>query len=121
MIGDLTVTIERRAKLDKSGVRPPPEKSFKVSECFIAPRAEVVSRGEGEIAERGREGIVVGLTLFAPSGTDIRPGDAIVEMVDGARKAVHAGVWEIEGEPGDWRAPSGWAAGMQVALRRAKG
>ena len=75
--------------------------------AFVAPRES------GEIQNRGRAGVIVGLTLFAPYDTDLAYSDQI--EVDGV-------LYDIEGEPGRWRNPySGWEAGMQVALVRTAG
>lgn len=61
----------------------------------------------------GREGIVVGKTLFAPPGADIDARDVI--EVDGVP-------YEIDGEIGDWRNPHGSGAdGITVALKRGQG
>lgn len=75
--------------------------------AFTAPRES------DEITNRGRAGVIVGLTLFAPYSTDLRHTDQV--EVDGE-------LFEIEGEPGRWRNPmTGREAGIQVALRRAQG
>ena len=75
--------------------------------AFVAPRES------SEITNRGRAGVIVGLTLFAPYDTDLTYTDQI--EVDGD-------LYDIEGEPGRWRNPfTDWEAGMQVALVRAAG
>lgn len=74
---------------------------------FTAPRVS------DDITNRGRAGVIVGLTLFAPYNSDLVHTDQI--EVDGQ-------VYEIEGEPGRWRNPmTGWEAGTQAALVRAQG
>lgn len=76
-------------------------------DAFTAPRES------GEIQNRGRAGVIVGLTLFAPYDTDIRSTDQI--EVDGT-------LYDVDGEAGRWRNPfSGTEAGLQVALVRASG
>lgn len=78
-----------------------------IADAFTAPRESA------EIDGRGRAGVIVGLTLFAPYGTDLRYDDQI--EVDGV-------LYDIEGEPGHWRHPTTtWEAGTQVALTRAQG
>lgn len=75
--------------------------------------AYVAPRESSEPSERGRVGVIVGLTLFAPYDTDLLHTDQI--EVDGT-------LYEIEGEPGQWRNPfTDWEAGLTVALRRATG
>lgn len=75
--------------------------------CFTAPR---MSEG---IDGRSRAGVIIGLTLFMPYGTDVEYSDEI--EIDGV-------VWQIDGEPGSWRNPkSGWEAGMTAALVRGEG
>jgi hypothetical protein len=75
--------------------------------AFVAPRETT------EITNRGRAGVIVGLTLFAPYDTDLAFTDRI--EVDGVS-------YDIEGEPGRWRNPfTEWEAGMQVALVRSSG
>lgn len=61
----------------------------------------------------GREGTVVGRTLFAPADADILPTDVI--EVDGLP-------YEIDGEIAEWRNPHGSGAdGVTVALKRGVG
>jgi hypothetical protein len=75
--------------------------------------AYVAPRESDEITNRGRAGVIVGLTLFAPYDTDLRHNDRI--KVDGV-------LYDIEGEPGRWRNPfTDWEAGIQAALRRTAG
>lgn len=78
-----------------------------ITGAFVAPRTTE------DIDDRGRTGVIVGLTLFAPYDTDLTYADQI--DVDGV-------VYDIEGEPGRWRNPfTDWKAGIQVALSRAQG
>lgn len=75
--------------------------------AFVAPRET------SEIRGRGRAGVIVGLTLYAPYGTDLVHTDQI--DVDGE-------LFELEGEIGPWRNPfTEWEAGIEVALRRVAG
>lgn len=76
-------------------------------EAFVAPRTTE------DVDDRGRTGVIVGLTLFAPYSTDLTYTDQI--EVDGV-------LYDIEGEPGRWKNPfTGWEAGIQAALTRAQG
>lgn len=75
--------------------------------AFVAPRTS------GDIEDRGRSGVVVGLTLFAPHGTDLVHTDKV--EVDGT-------VYDLDGDPGSWLQPhTGWAAGIEAALKRGAG
>lgn len=75
--------------------------------------AYVAPRETSEIVNRGRAGVIVGLTLFAPYDTDLAFTDRI--EVDGVS-------YDIEGEPGKWRNPfTDWEAGIQAALVRSAG
>lgn len=81
--------------------------------AFTAPRDAVGSRESSEINQRGRAGVIVGLTLYAPYGTDLRRDDQV--DIDGT-------LFDVEGEVGSWRNPfTSWEAGIEVALRRATG
>lgn len=78
-----------------------------LAEAFTAPRTS------SDIDERGRSGVVVGWTLFAPYGTDIVHTDII--EVDGVP-------YEVDGEAGQWKNPlTDWEAGCEVALKLAAG
>ena len=75
--------------------------------------ASVAPRSTSDITERGRFGVIVGLSLFAPYGTDIVHGDQV--EVDGV-------LYEVDGDAGPWKSPfTQWEAGIEVALRRAAG
>lgn len=81
--------------------------STELAGAFTAPREEP------ELNERGRAGVIVGLTLYGPQGTDLRYTDQV--EVDGV-------LFDIEGEVGVWTNPlTGWEAGIEAALRRAAG
>lgn len=75
--------------------------------------AGVAPRSSSDNDDRGQTGVIVGLSLYLPYGTDIVFTDQI--EVDGEP-------YDIEGEPGSWKSPlSGWEAGVEVALKRAVG
>lgn len=111
----VTITIERDSPggHDKYGDPISTETTtHTIEECAVAPRTS------NELHDRARAGVIVGLTLFAPAGSDILRTDRVVIPED----APNAGRYEIEGEPAAWQSPrSGRAFGIQVALRRAEG
>lgn len=75
--------------------------------AFVAPRTS------DALDDNGRSGVIVGLTLYLPYGTDIVYTDQV--EVDGV-------VYEIKGEPVSWSHPhTGWQAGMEVGLERGEG
>lgn len=76
-------------------------------------RSFVAPRESPEITDRGRFGVIVGLTLYFPLGFDLTYEDAV--EVDGV-------LFEVDGEVGRWMSPfTGWAAGSTAALTRAVG
>lgn len=78
-----------------------------VQSLGVAPRTSDESRANG------RNGVVVGLLLYLPPGTDITYTD---------RVEISGVVYEVEGIPGSWSNPlTGTAFGLQVALNRAQG
>lgn len=75
--------------------------------CTVAPRSS------GDIADRGRQGVIGGLSLYAPYGVDIVHTDLV--EVDGV-------LYEVDGDPGPWKSPfTEWEAGVEIALKRAAG
>ena len=75
--------------------------------AFVAPRESA------DVNDVARVGVIVGLNLFLPFGTEIDHGDQV--LVDDV-------LYEVDGDAGDWQQPwSGWEAGTVVALRRAAG
>lgn len=78
-----------------------------IAGCGIAPRYST------EPTERGRQGVIVGLTVYAPAGSDILSTDSLT---------VRGGTYVVDGEPAQWRSPfTGWAPGIEVAVRKAVG
>lgn len=78
-----------------------------ICDAFTAPRVS------SDITDRGRAGVIVGLSLFAPYGTDLLHTDQV--EVDGV-------LYDVDGEAGQWKNPfTGWKAGAEVALKRAAG
>jgi hypothetical protein len=102
----------RRATVDHDAYGDPvdvaPDDVLDLVEAFVAPR-----ESPEVVGDRGRQGVVLGLSLYGPVGLDVLRTDLV--EVDGV-------TYEVEGEPGTWVHPrTGWAAGMTVALRRATG
>lgn len=78
-----------------------------IPDCAVAPRTS------NEDTEQGRQGVVVGIAVYAPTGADITPQD---------RMEVRGEVWEVVGEVADWRSPyTGWRPGIVVNLARMEG
>jgi hypothetical protein len=75
-----------------------------ITGCGIAPRQAGEQIGQGRIAATS------GVTVYVPPGADVLPSDRI---------EVRGAVYEVEGEPGDWRSPfTGWEPGMEIHLTR---
>ena len=77
--------------------------------AFVAPRTS------DAVDSPGRDGVVVGLTLFAPLDADVVRSDLF--EVDGDEE-----LWRVVGEIARWEQPqTGWRAGLTAALERAAG
>lgn len=75
--------------------------------CSVAPRTSA------DINGRGRQGVIVGLSLYTPFGADIVHTDQL--EVDGV-------LYDVDGDAGPWKSPfTQWEAGMEIALTRAAG
>lgn len=109
-----TVTRVRRAPGGRDQYNDPiagSESRTAITGCAIAPRAEQ------EPNERGRNGTITGLTLYAPLGTDLLSTD-LVQI----NPADPDDLYEIEGEVGRWTNPFvPTHGGIEAALKRAKG
>jgi hypothetical protein len=76
-------------------------------DCVLAPRANT------EDTTAGRQGVVIGWTLYAPPDADLLATD---------RVTVRGDDFEINGLPADWTHPrTGWRPGLEVALRAVEG
>lgn len=109
----ITITVERGPGLDENGDPVDDEPTtHTIANCAVAPRLA------SEVEERGRQGSVVGLTLYAPPGSDLLHTDIIII----ASGDPNPGRYAVEGEAGQWKSPfSGHDFGFEVALRRAEG
>jgi hypothetical protein len=78
-----------------------------------APRVQGAGKASGDIEDRGREGVIVGLTLYAPYGSDLLHTDQI--RIDDV-------LYKVEGQPGSWWNPhTGREPGMEIQLSRSEG
>ena len=79
-----------------------------IPRCGLAPRMST------ESTARGRQGVIVGQTVYLP---DSSPAVFYVDQLE-----VAGVLYDIEGEPGEWSNPlTGWTPGSEVAIRRAVG
>lgn len=105
-----TVTILRAGAptIDRYGNEVPgADVRIDVDGCFVAPRLG------GDVTEQGRQGIVVGSTVYFPARTDVRSTDRLE-----VRGAPHT----IQGQPGDWtNGFTGRRFGVEVATERVEG
>lgn len=110
MVTGETVTIVRPAETTDAYGNPaadwddPTETA--VDGVAVAPRVDTEDRSAG------RQGVIVGLTLYLPAGAAIAATDRVV---------VRGDTYEVDGEPGDWRSPYSTAKGVEVAVRRVVG
>ena len=77
-----------------------------VNNCSVQPAATTLSE-DGRVL-----GLSDGLTVYVPSGTDVKAGDHI--EVDGE-------TYEINGVPRDWASPTGRVSNIQLNLKRYSG
>jgi hypothetical protein len=112
----MSVTRVRPAGRDRYGDPIDGESELDLPGAFVAPRTS------SDASDHGRNGAVIGLALYAPTGTDadrlIREGELVrTDMVrDGST------LYDIDGEVEFWTSPFGSSAdGVEVALRRGEG
>lgn len=77
-----------------------------IAGCAVAPRLE------GEVTD-GREGVVIGWTVFAPADADVLATDRLrIRSVD----------HDVDGQPGEWLSPyTGTPKGLEIRTRRVDG
>jgi len=76
--------------------------------CGLAPRSS------DERVDPHSPAVITALTVYGPAA-DLDEDDKV--RIDAG---TYAGVWQVEGIPGDWKSPfTGWNPGLEVALRRA--
>jgi hypothetical protein len=76
--------------------------------CALAPRSS------DERVDPHSPAVVTALTAYGPAA-DLDADDTV--RIDAG---FYAGIWQVEGIPGDWKSPfTGWHPGLEVALKRA--
>lgn len=81
---------------------------IEIPRCGLAPRMST------ESTARGRQGVIVGQTVYLP---DNSPPVLYTDQLE-----VAGVLYDIEGDPGAWSNPlTGWTPGSEVAIRRAIG
>lgn len=66
-----------------------------------------------EPVQDARNSVITQPEVYAPSGSDILPGDRLV---------VRGKTYDVDGQPADWRSPfTGWTPGLVVALKIVEG
>jgi hypothetical protein len=83
---------------------PATEDRLDIPGCLVAP---AVSR---EPTERGRAGVVIGWTIYAPAGTEVKFDDQL---------EVRGVLCDVEGEVGDYSTAA--PGGVVITARRATG
>jgi hypothetical protein len=103
----MSVTVVRSAGHDRMGDPIGVDTEHELVDAVVAPRTS------SDTAERARNGVVVGLVVYAPPGSDVLRSDRI--RYDGE-------LYDIDGDVGVWASPFGPAAdGVELALRRGEG
>lgn len=122
------VTVLTGAGFDPATGDPtPPTGAHVIAGCAWAPRTQGAGPSSGSIDHRGRQGLIEGLTLYAPAGATIDHTHRMVldaELtLDQALAALAAlELWEVDGDPGDWWDPfTGENVGLEVSIRRFEG
>lgn len=91
---------------------PGPVAEVPVPGCVVTPRAQTPTVGGDQ--QQARDTVVVGFTVYAPPGTDVLTTDQF---------RIRDQVYEVTGEPGDWRASpfTGTKGPVQFAADRVTG
>lgn len=113
MIGNAaTVVRVRGATTDRYGDPAGTDARVTLTGCAVAPRSSSDIDGEG------RQGVIVGVTLYAPYGTDLKHTDKFEITGLGTMDDIY----EADGDAGQWKSPlTSWEAGTEIALKRATG
>lgn len=76
--------------------------------CAIAPRTST------ERADSRAPAVVTGLTIYGPEASFTSKSQVVIPS------GPYSGTWDVDGIPGVWRSPfTGWAPGVEVAVKRA--
>lgn len=60
-----------------------------------------------------RQQVITSMSLYCGAGSDVLPEDRI---------RARSGLWQVEGEVGDWRNPfTGWAPGAEFRVKKVAG
>lgn len=86
-IGSRTITVFRKAKVDRLSDVAATETSHDVSGCVILPRSSF-EEGKGWVVVEGRQ-------IIAPYGADVLADDEVELPGDPTR-------WQVDGAPGDY-------------------
>lgn len=106
------VTILTAPLVDDEYGSPSSERDWEAATGTVV-RAVVAARSSSEADGAGRAAVIVGLTAYLPPGTAVTAHD---------RLRVRGDMYEVEGEPFEWRSPwSSTASGVEVALSRVSG
>jgi hypothetical protein len=97
---------------------PGTAQTFDVPGCVVTPRESAPQVGGAQ--QQGRDTVIVGITIYAPPGTDIRTTDRIQVTVGRRYQGV---TFQVTGEPGDWgrSAFTGTRGPVQFAADRVTG
>lgn len=103
----------RPGGFDKNGDPLAPSASATIYYYATAPRTQGAGASSASVDDRGRQGVIEGLTMYAPAGQDIRHTDQLV---------IGGVAYDVDGEMGDWLNPySRRHPGVEINLRRAEG
>lgn len=104
---DITVTSRTAASTDDYGNATYTTSTRTIEDVPVAPRTS------GDVTENGRDGQVIGLTIYPPADCGIVADDEI---------GVRGGTYRIVGDPALWSSPwSGWDPGLAIDLERVAG
>jgi hypothetical protein len=77
-----------------------------VEDCLVAPRSTSENLD-------GRTGVIIGITVYMPAGSDVAATDRLV---------IRGDEYDIDGEPGLWTSPGhSFVDGIEVAAKRSEG
>lgn len=97
----------RRRQRDRHGDYVNPPTMHNISGCAMAPRYST------ETENGTRNAVIVGFTLYGPTGGNILADDEV-------EAPLNSGRWyRVQGEAVEWTSPlTGWTPGFEAALER---